>query len=836
MASLRGGVRDFAGNTVTGPLPDVTAFQVGYLPGPSPLVTGTSPRADATGVPVNSIVQIQSNANLAQFAGITATLAENGKPLNASMRMEGDGRTLTLVPSRPFAASALLEVVVTGITSDPYHFSFTTGSDPVVDAPRAEVWPINGQSAVPASVVVHIRFDQRLNPLSVNASNVTLQLAVLDGPLMDATVSLDGSQSVISLAPKLPLLAGRSYTVSWAVSALGGGTARNTSSFTVGPWDDAPAALLGIDPASGSSDASPRAVVRALFSKPVELTLGNAGFRLLLDGVAVPGQINVATGTSVLFTPLRPLQLGATYRVELSGVVDALGNALAPAVSTFTVALSDTAATALRLLSSSPVSGATGVAWDAPVRLSFNRPVTLSSALNLTVQSGLTRIPVAPRVEGNDIVFQFTAPVAGPQIVIRGVVSDTGDYATSVTLIYSLAPVADTTLPAVEYTFPAAGSTIPAFGSTMVIRFSEPVTVGQSAIRIIGASSSPEWYLAADGRTVTASPSLVPDSDIAVVVGSGVTDLTGNPLAPTSFSLHVLSADESASPRLKSVLPPAGAIGIPPDSLVQLQFTHPMDAATVNLGLHVIADGVPLTGSVAAPEDGRSFRFQPDSPFRRGALVDIRIGSPAQDTAGQLLEAFSSYFTVVKDGSAVNPSAITLSASTTAIDVGFDAPLDRISLSPCIRAGSECIPSHWELRDLAWLRVTPEVPLQPGRQYSLVLDQHTVFPLRLTTTLEEPEMESVEFEPGVVHIRFTGEINPLTINPGTLRLVGDRGAAVSYFAGIGAGRRDVLLRLQHPEPELTVVIDGPESASGVQIRRQQRRLRARPMEGSYPYR
>ncbi len=821
------GFRDFAGNTVTDSL-SRASFEVGYGGTTLSTVTGSCPRPDASDVPVNAKIQIQSNTNISSLNGVVATLTENGNPLDASLSVEGAGNILSVVPARPLAANSRIGVTIAGVTAAPYYFGFTTGSDPDVSSPSANAWPAVGLYPVAASVVVHLRFNEPLNPLSVNTDRVTLKSS--NGAFLDAIVSLDDTGRVVTLTPRLSLTDGVRYTVDWSVSDLAGNKATSGTAFTVGPPDTVTTALLGIDPADNANDVSTRPLIQAFFTRPVDLTLGDGSFRLLLEGVPVPGALTV-TGSQLAFAPFRALQPGASYRIELRGAADAFGNAVPDVTSNFTVASPGDTLTPLRLLSSTPVNLAVGVPADAPIRLTFNKPVTTGSALSITASGGsFFRSFLSARIEGNDVVIQPTVPfIGGSQVSVRGTALDSAGSSAPVFLSYTISPVPDTTPPVLEYTLPAAGSTIKAFGTNLILRFSEPVIKGFRAISLIGATNPwPDWNSAADGRTFSSFPDLKPDSDITIAISSDVTDLAGNPIAPVSFQLRSLSEDESRVPVVKSMTPPAGAINVPVDASIQLQFTHVMEPVLLSLGLHVTADGIPITGSITASADARSFQFKPDIQFRKGALVAVFVGSPAQDVASQRLNSFNSSFTVVKDPAVSAAVPIALAASTTAIDVRFDAALDRNFLSPFIRSGFERISSRWELRDSDWLRVVPDEPLQADRQYRLVLDDHTEFPLRLSAASTESEIESVRYDGVTVRVRFDREINPLTVSPQTLQLVKPDGSAVLYFLELALDRCELVLRPATSEPELTIVVNGPESAGGANVRRQRHRLVAPP--------
>ncbi len=789
-------VQDFAGNAIALSNPPSSTFQVGYTPPVPAAVTGCSPPANAMGVPVNAIVQVAASANLLMVNGLSATLAENGNPLDFALKYSADGLTLTMIPTRPLAPESQIDVTINGIGDAPYGFTFFTGTAADQVAPVSTPFPTPGLYPAPASVVTHIRFNKPLNPLSVNLTNVTLLSS--NNAYLDIAVSLDSSGRLISVEPRLPLPAGMTYSVTWSVSDLAGNLANGSTNFTVGPQDDTPATLVGIDPADGSTGVGTTPTIQAIFTQPVEFTMGYDSLVLLLNGVPVPGKVALLS-TAISFTPSRALQPGATYSLQLRGVADAFGAAVPDASTSFTTALPSDTIPPLKFVSSVPASGSAGVPANAPVRLTFNHPVTLTSAVALTssYSPSYNRLYVSVQVQGNDVVLTPLVPFSGTDLSIVGSVRDFAGYSAFINVYYTLAPIQDTTPPTLEYASPPAGSTIPVTGANLFLRFSEPVQVGQNAIRVIGGTVG-NWYTAEDGRTLVASQgNFSPDSDITIGLTSGITDFTGNPLAPLSYQLHSLSAAQSAAPKVGSITPPFGALNVPVDSSIQLQFTHAMDPTSLNLGLHVTADGIVVTGSTNASSDGTTFTFQPDLPFNKGAFVTVAAGSPAEDVASQALIGFNSSFTVIKDST--TPIAVALSATANAVDVRFDAPLDHYRPEPYLRSGFERIASRWELRGRDWLRIVPDSPLQPGRDYRLVLDAQTEFPLRLVDDSRPPRVEELAYDGRTLRIRFDRE-------PGfpSIELTTPNGSAVEYDLDRSIDGRELRLRLKTKQPDLVI--------------------------------
>lgn len=103
---------------------------------------------------------------------------------------------------------------------------------------------------------------------------------------------------------------------------------------------------------------------------------------------------------------------------------------------------------------------------------------------------------------------------------------------------------ADLTPPTVETRTPAADATAADPAGNVVVGFSEPMaaaSVTASSVRLVRASDGTEVAaarsLSADGRTLTVDPSadLAPSTTYRVDLGTGLTDVAGNPLTAVSW-------------------------------------------------------------------------------------------------------------------------------------------------------------------------------------------------------------------------------------------------------------------------------------------------------------
>ncbi|PZR89259.1 MAG: hypothetical protein DLM67_19320, partial [Candidatus Nephthysia bennettiae] len=347
------GVKDVAGNVVP---TSTTHFTTGTGPqtfGAS--VVSTNPPANATNVPLNVAVSLQTNAPIDPTTVDTGTFSVFDNTLNQSIAgtvsVSPSATTLYFLPSTPLATGRQYRVYYNqrGITDllgnllccgPGGDFNFTTGFAPSTTAPQVTgVSPVNGLTQAPLNAQVVIQFNEPVNGQSL--TQVTLSAG--GSPVKVFSNPTNGNQTLI-LVPVVALSANTVYTVKIAgVSDFSGNTmgAPVTMTFTTGSGVDfTQPAMTAIDPSGGGIPTN--TVVKVRFNKQVAVS--NTGILVYPTAVGlsiiVPGTVAVAAdGLSATFTPTAALQPQTQYGVYLSGITDLQGQGLAQngvTVSTFT--------------------------------------------------------------------------------------------------------------------------------------------------------------------------------------------------------------------------------------------------------------------------------------------------------------------------------------------------------------------------------------------------------------------------------------------------------------------------------------------------------------------
>jgi hypothetical protein len=175
--------------------------------------------------------------------------------------------------------------------------------------------------------------------------------------------------------------------------------------------DTTPPVVLSSAPAAGSVGVAAGTTITATFSESMKgPTLTTASFLVTGPGGSISGTV-AAAGAAATFTPTSGLASATTYTARITTAAqDLAGNGLAADhVWSFTTA--DT--TPPTVLSTLPASGATGVALDGLVTVTFSEPMLASSidATSLRLSEGGSAITGTVGVAGAVATFTPAAPL-----------------------------------------------------------------------------------------------------------------------------------------------------------------------------------------------------------------------------------------------------------------------------------------------------------------------------------------------------------------------------------------------------------------------------------------
>lgn len=408
----------------------------------------------------------------------------------------------------------------------------------------------------------------------------------------------------------------------------GGGGGGSTTS------DTTPPEVLATVPSDNLADVPNSTVLQALFTEPMDA----ASVTLSLSPSVTLGPPSWnAEGSLATWIPSTVLSTGTTYTATLAGA-DAAGNALAaPVVFTFTVAAApDTDAPSLE--SSTPPAGATGVAPNTRLRLTFSEPMATGSV-------SVTTTPALAQGMGawsdGDRTVTWTSPTsdwaAGTlyEVAISGT-DLAGNALGDAGLRFTTSALSDTTPPAIAASTPDAGAANVGTATRLSITFTEQVAASSVVVATSPMVSLgvPTWSDA--NRTVSWS---APLSNWAAATTYAVRvsgrDLANNPMAPDAgFAFTTASLGDTTPPTVLSTSPANGAVSVPRLSAIRISFSEPMTRSATQAAIG-LSPSTACTWAWNATDTGLT--CSPGFSLLPQGTVTVTIGTGARDKAGNAL-------------------------------------------------------------------------------------------------------------------------------------------------------------------------------------------------------
>jgi alpha-tubulin suppressor-like RCC1 family protein len=387
------------------------------VPVQAPRTARVSIRARALAATVPGATALRLTVSAVDMAPLQADLPLDGTVVNLEIAA-GLDRVFTVDAYagtvRTHTGSTLVRELVAGLATTVSIQLAPIGAD-VTPPTVVAVAPSSGAVGVAASTLVAVTFSEAVDPATVSATTFTLAAGA--APVTGA-LAISGASATFT--PLVPLADSTTYTATLTsgVKDLAGNAMASAYAWsftTAAPPDVTPPTIASVTPASGATGVSTAATVNVTFSEPIAASSVDASsFSVTLSGVPVTGTLAVS-GSTATFTPAAPLGSGLTYVASLSTAIqDLAGNALA-SISTwsFTTALPTTAPT---VVSTTPSSGATWVAYDDPMVIDFSMamdPATLTAA-TVTLQGPGGPVSGAVAASGSRATFTPAAALCNP--------------------------------------------------------------------------------------------------------------------------------------------------------------------------------------------------------------------------------------------------------------------------------------------------------------------------------------------------------------------------------------------------------------------------------------
>ena len=589
-----------------------------------PTATALAPTPGAINVPVNQVVTASFSAVMKAATINASTFMVSGPGGAVAGAISYSGTTASFVPAANLAFNTVYTATVTtgaanalGIQmASNYMWTFTTASQPTV----VSTMPSPGAVGVPLNQVLSATFNQAMNPATLTSSTFTL---AGPGGAVTGSVVYNATGSIATLTPGTPLAYNTVYTATITtgaqnMAAIGLATNYTWSFTTVVP----PLTVATTLPVNAATGVPVTTTLAATFNEPLNCTsLTSPATTFLLTGpgtTAVTGAVTCA-GSVATFTPNATLAYSTLYTATLTaGIAAANGSTLG---SNFVWSFITAPAPGIpTVISTVPANLAINVPINQAVLATFSEamtPTTIDAATFTLTGPGTTAVAGVVTYNPSGSVATFT-PAANlayntlyTATLTTGATGLTGaPLASNYVWTFTTAAAPIITAPTVTSTVPANLATNVPLNQIVTATFSEPMNPANINATNFTLQSAGGTALtgvvayAAVGNTLTFTPAanLLPSTTYTATITTGVTSLSGAPLATAYiWTFTTGAALNTTPPTLTSTVPLSGATGVSLNQSISGTFSEAMNPLTISTTTFTVTGpgSTPVTGTVS---------------------------------------------------------------------------------------------------------------------------------------------------------------------------------------------------------------------------------------------
>jgi hypothetical protein len=668
-----------------------------------PRVAGVSPVDGSTGIGQNATVILSFSKSLrpASVNNTTVALLAGGVPLPSQITLSSDNRTV-MVNAGTLPAAAVVTVVVTSDVKDlagnslaDFRSQFTTAA--AFDTAHAFVVgqrPGFGAIATNLNTSVVLFVNEPLNASTVPGALHISQ----NGILADGQVTVKDNGQTIEFAPAVPWQNNALIQIfldGTALDADGSPINGYQALFqTIRDTSTIPPSIVSLSPPFCPIPLN--AVFELQYNEPLDASFVNANTVMLSGGnVPVTGTLTLDPSlTRIRFVPSAPLQPGTFYVLSTTAAIQGT-NGLSQGFATTnffqTGTATDTVPPVVTLVA--PPDGSQNVPVNADIHVQFNEPVnplTVNADTIHVTGVGQTAIVSSISFSNNnqDVIItpQEPFPVNAPMtIAISGVEDFAGNQVLPKTVHFTTGASPATAPAFIVSENPFDGAVNVPLNTSIVIQANVPVDPGTlnnlvvrdglTGLNVVGTTS-----LATDGRTITFLPSapLAVDRSYSVFFTFGITDLAGNPVfcigagSLCNFSFTTGFATNASAPTVVGISPADQLAGVPINTRIQVQFSSPVNQAT--LGQVTLSSGSAPVPVVSVLANGQtSLILTPIVPLTESTPYIVSVAG-VQDLSGNpLASPATATFTTGTGADLVSPAITTVSPVAGAAAVPLNA-------------------------------------------------------------------------------------------------------------------------------------------------------------------
>lgn len=477
------------------------------------------------------------------------------------------------------------------------------------------------------------------------------------------------------------------------VTACGGNDGGGSTD--AGPTGDVTApTVVATTPADGATDVALDATVSVTFSEAIDCATMDERAFLIAAGGQLTGAIT-CQGATAVFTPDAPLAVDTTYGAQITtGLKDVAGNALeAPYAWSFTTRPDQVAPT---VVSTDPADGATGVALDAAVSITFDEaldPDTVAAGA-FTLSDGTTAVPGALAYDDATFTVTFTPDAdfafdTTYTATVTSALTDAAGNALGASHTWSFTTAADTAAPAIVALSPEDGATDVSLNATVSATFDEAIDCAGATLEVQDAAGAVAGTLAcADaGITFTPDAELTPFSEYTAQVTAA--DAYGNETSG-SWSFTTGNTGDTVAPEVIATSPAADATDVLIDTIVTVTFSEDIDPASLtaaSFNLYSVSASSTVAGATTYDAATHTATFTPDADLAPMAQYTIRVTAAVKDRAGNGLAGPGLTFSFTTGNEPIPPQVSSVTPADGAhgvllptVTVTFDESMDGATI------------------------------------------------------------------------------------------------------------------------------------------------------------
>ena len=312
-----------------------------------------------------------------------------------------------------------------------------------------------------------------------------------------------------------------------------------------------------------------------------------------------------------------------------------------------------------RLLVMQPVNGSSGVPINITIAAQFSEEMDSTSFNDSTfylsdgIGAEITYVDKWARLRP----YQNLQNSHSYTVTLSPLIEDTACNALAGQYLWSFTTIAsDIIPPEVITTTPVNGATEVALNTNIIVEFSEPMdttAINENSFFVSGGVTGHISYHV-NSATFNPSEDLVRGNTYVVILSTQIEDQAGNSLMSNyhwSFSTII---GDTITPQITGYEPEDGAINIPSDAVITVNFSEEMDPSTISSATFYLDGGV--TGNISY--DNLTATLIPDNPLDSNQTYTATVTTGITDTAGNHLPSEYSWSFTTWPGGVIMPLAI----------------------------------------------------------------------------------------------------------------------------------------------------------------------------------